>query len=116
MKSYNEFIDNPKEQNKIEENVSSGRAKKAKLSPISQRITQSQVNSMRNRIQQQRREVEKEEERKRWRRHLKQQQQDALKRTGNINPRGAGHKRNPNQSEEELDDLRQRAAKLKGKK
>ena len=105
-----------KEQNKIEENVSSGRAKKAKLSPISQRITQSQVDSMRNRIQQQRREVEKEEERKRWRRHLKQQQQDALKRTGNINPRGAGHKRNPNQSEEELDDLRQRAAKLKGKK
>ena len=45
-----------------------------------------------------------------------EQQQDTLKRTGNINPRGAGHKRNPNQSEEELDDLRQRAAKLKGKK
>lgn len=112
MKSYNEFIDNPKEQNKIEENVSSGRAKKAKLSSIDPRITQSQV----NRIHQQRREEEKEEERKRWRRHLKQQQQDTLKRTGNINPRGAGHKRNPNQSEEELDDLRQRAAKLKGKK
>ncbi len=74
MKSYNEFIDNPKEQNKIEENVSSGRAKKAKSSSIGQRITQSQV----DRIQQQRREVEKEEEKKRWRRHLKQQQQDVL--------------------------------------